>query len=82
MAKTTDIVAEIAGQIRPRRNMRWHQKVSPEHVGTLDEIAKAYKAGKFGPCKLPAAKAIAATLSQLGITNIKHNMVIQWLDSL
>jgi hypothetical protein len=82
MAMHPDIVAEIAGRIQPRRNMRWHEKVAPEHVGTLNEIAKAYKAGKFGPCKLPAARAIAVTLNQLGITHVKHNMVIQWLDSL
>ncbi len=82
MAKPQDIVAEIAGQIPTRRVLRWHEKVAPEHVGTLDEIAKAYKAGKFGQWKLPAAKAIAETLNQLGITNVKHNMVIQWLDSL
>lgn len=82
MAKDADIVAEIAGQVRTRRHMRWFQAVAPEHVATLDVIAAAYKAGKFGAKKKPAADAIVAVLQARGIATVGYNGVLQWLESL
>lgn len=82
MAKTPDIVAEIAGQVRTRRHTRWFQTIAPEHVATLDVIAAAYKAGKFGSRKKPAADAIVAVLKARGIATVGYSGVLQWLESL
>jgi hypothetical protein len=82
MAKTPDIVAEIAQTVRRRQPSRWYQRAGAEHGETLSAIAAAYKAGKFGTAVKPAADAISAVLKSRGIADVGFNGVIQWLRSL
>ena len=81
MAKTRDIVAEIALTI-PRRYgpLPWWQRVAAEHQETLQVIHAAWKAGTFGRRRMTAARAIACRLrDQYGI-DIREQGVIKWLD--
>lgn len=82
MAKTTDIVAEIASNVRTKQSLRWYQRVAAEHGETLAVIAEAYKAGKFGSAIKPAADAISVVLKARGIADVGHNGVIVWLKTL
>jgi hypothetical protein len=80
MAKARDIVAEIAAQITPgsHGNRPWWERVPPEHQATLDAIHAAWHAGTFGSSKRPAARVIAATVAEWGIT-IGEQGVTSWL---
>ncbi len=82
MAKTPDIVAEIAQTVRRRQSSRWYERAAAEHRETLAAIAAAYKAGQFGTATKPAADAISAVLKSRGIADIGFNGVTIWLKSL
>ena len=81
MAKVS-IVEAIAAELRarPTGNKPWWLRVKPEHVATLEEIKAAWRSGKLGTKKLPAAKLIAKALNDGGIASVGHNGVISWLD--
>jgi hypothetical protein len=79
--KSCDIVAEIAAAVPKRQPQRWHQRVAPEHLATLDAIREAFETGKFGPKKKPAYLAIAAVLESRGIANVGRNGVQAWLEN-
>ena len=80
MAKTRDIVAEIAAKIPQgsHGNRPWWERVPPEHQTTVDAIHRGWHAGTLGTRKRPAARAIAATLEEFGI-QIGEQGVIAWL---
>jgi hypothetical protein len=81
VAKTRDIVAEIAAAV-PRRQHGtppWYERVSVEHHETLAAIHAAWHAGAFGVKKITAARTISAKLRELGVT-IGEQGVMAWLD--
>lgn len=82
MTKPTDIVAEIAAAVRPSRAQPWHCCLAPEHRATVEAIAAAYKAGKFGGSQKAVAEAIAKTLTARGIARIGRHGVVAWLAKL
>jgi hypothetical protein len=82
MAKTNDIVAEIAKTVRQKKPSSWYERAEAEHGETLAAIAAAYKAGQFGPAIKPAADAISAVLKARGIADIGFNGVTYWLKTL
>jgi|LakMenEpi03Aug12_release.lakeMendotaPanAssembly.Ray.scaffolds.fasta_scaffold1060891_2 hypothetical protein len=80
MAKTNDIIAEIAAAVPQRQFLRWHQRVAPEHAATLAAIREAYFAGKFGKARRPAVEAIVKVLAARGIANVGRNGIETWLS--
>lgn len=81
MAKAkTSLLAEIKANIPSSRALRWCDRVTPEHLPTLDEIRRAYKAGELGPGKKPVCKAIAKYLNDHGISTVGYHGVLHWLE--
>lgn len=81
MAKRSNVIEEIAGLVRPsRQSLAWHHRIAPEHAETIAEIKAAWKAGRFGKRRKPAAEAIAAYLTGQGIATVGYNGVLTWLD--
>ena len=72
-----DIAVAIPGSIGPRK---WWKRADASHADVLAAIDAAWRAGKFGRKKYPAARAIAAKLTDLGIASIGPQGVIAWLD--
>ena len=83
MARTKpadSIVEAIAASCNTRPGFApWWERVTPEQAATLEVIWKAWLAGRFGPRKLTAAKAISRTVADIGVV-IGHQGVLRWLD--
>lgn len=84
MGKPKLNAAELAASLVPVRRgvLPWYREVAPEHQPVLDELAQAWLDGRLGVKLKPAAEGIAATLSQLGVANVKFNAVQRWLEQL
>lgn len=80
MGKTqTDVVAEIAARVPVDRPKSWEHRVAAEYVDTLAQIKAAYRAGRFGAKRKPAAQTIAAWLTERGISTVGYQGVLEWL---
>lgn len=79
MAKKS-ILDEVLANIPTRMPQSWHQRIAPEHAGTVKEIREAWFAGKLGTKKITAARAIAKTLGDLGIAKVGPQGVLAWLE--
>ena len=78
--KTESIVDAIAAKATARTGFApWWERLTPEQEATMAVVWQAWKAGRFGHKKQSAAKAIAATISEIGIT-INFQGVIRWLN--
>lgn len=83
MAKSTAtsvvdaIATAIPGSIGPRK---WWERVDAAHRDVLTAIDAAWREGRFGRKKYPAARAISAKLAELGIATVGPQGVIAWLD--
>lgn len=77
----SSVIDDIAGAIKPSLGLRpWWERTDKAHAETLAAIHDAWKAGRFGRKKYPAARAIGAKLSELGIASVGPQGVIAWLD--
>jgi hypothetical protein len=78
----SDIVDRIASSIRVTSTAAypWWKRVTPEQAKVLETIRTAWREGKFGPLVRPAARAVAAMLSELGIADISETGVKRWYD--
>lgn len=72
-----DVMRELEKKAQPRR---WYRNVAPEHLPVVEELLAAWKSGRLGRSKKPAACAIAKILHDRGISSIGHNGVIAWLN--
>lgn len=81
MAKTRDVVAEIAALMPVRLAPRWHQRLVGSQAALVNEIAEAWQAGRLGSVARPVARAIAQRLAADGI-KISPNTVREWLADL
>jgi hypothetical protein len=74
------IVDAIAGKVNGRTGLpSWWERLTPEQEATMALVWKAWEAGRFGHKKQAAAKAIAATIADIGIT-INYQGVLRWLN--
>lgn len=81
MAKRSDVIDAVVALIpQSSRHLRWHERVSPEHVETIAEIKAAWKSGRLGARRKPAAVGISQYLRANGIANVGHNGVLLWLE--
>ena len=79
-ASALSVVDDIAGAIPCNHGPRpWWERAAP-HQDVLDAIHAAWRGGKFGLKKYPAARAISAKLADLGIASVGPQGVITWLD--
>ncbi len=78
--KKQSLLEQIAKNLpKNTRTLNWEQKVKPEHQSALAEIRAAWLEGKFGQSVYPAARAIAKTLNESEISDVRQNGVIRWL---
>jgi hypothetical protein len=79
--RTADsIVDAIAAKATSRTGFPpWWERLTPEQEKTMAVIWTAWKDGRFGQKKTSAAKAIAAAISDIGVT-INYQGVIRWLN--
>ena len=78
--KKPSLLEQIAKNLpKNMRTLNWEQKVKPEHQSALAEIRAAWLEGKFGHSIYPAARAIAKTLNESGISGVRQNGVLRWL---
>lgn len=74
------IVDAIAAKATTRTGFpSWWERLTPEQEATMAVVWKAWKAGRFGAKKQSAAKAIASTIADIGIT-INFQGVLRWLN--
>lgn len=79
MAKATSVVDEIAALIPARSGWRpWWERVGPDVASALPGVLEAWRTGKFGTKRSPAAKAIASWLQKRGV-QIGAQGVEEWL---
>lgn len=74
-------VLERMEQAKPR-GPAWYQRIDPKHQATLDELAEAWLAGRLGSEVTGAARAVSATLQDLGVTTVGWQGVKTWLQRL
>lgn len=75
-----NIVTQISKNLpKDNRVVSWEDKIKPEHRAVLAEIRAAWLEGKFGHAVYPAARAIAKTLNETGISPVRHSGVLRWL---
>ena len=74
------IVEAIAAQCHTRPGFApWWERVTPDQAAILEVVWKEWLAGRFGPRKLTAAKAISRAIAEIGVV-IGHQGVMRWLD--
>jgi hypothetical protein len=74
-----DVVSEILSRMPRRLSQRWHDRVTGEHVATLEQIKSAYHEGRFGTRKKPACETIATWLRERGIADVGYQEILKWL---
>jgi hypothetical protein len=80
MAKATSIVDQIAAAIPESQSGKpWWFRITPEQREFVAPVMAAWKAGRFGTRKMPAARAISKTLTEHGI-KIGAQGVLAWLN--
>ena len=78
--KKQSLLEQVAKNLpKNMRTLNWEQKVKPEHQSALAEIRAAWLEGEFGHSIYPAARAIAKTLNESGISDVRHSGVLRWL---
>ena len=78
--KKQSLLEQVAKNLpKDMRTVNWEQKVKPEHKSALAEIRAAWLEGKFGHAIYPASRAIAKTLNESGISDVRQSGVIRWL---
>ena len=80
-AKPSDsLVDQIAAAIPESGSGKpWWRRLTPEQQELVQPILAAWRAGRFGSAKMPAARAISKTLTQQGIP-IGAQGVLAWLQ--
>lgn len=79
MPKT--VVDEVVANIPVAKGCRpWWERLTPSQKTIAREILSAWKDGRLGKRKKPAAIGISKTLARYGVT-IGYQGVRQWLDA-
>lgn len=73
-----DVIAAMPA--KPRGNLSWYEKLSPEHREEVDSLKVAWRAGKIGTAKDTAARIISEQLNKHGISTIGKQGVLAWLE--
>ena len=60
--------------------VRWYERVAPEHQAELVAIKAAWKAGELGKRKKTLARDLSARLRASGISDVGEQGVIAWLS--
>ena len=81
-AAAASVVDSIAGAIPDTTTgpRKWWERADAIHADVLTAIDVAWREGRFGRKKYPAARAISAKLAELGIATVGPQGVIAWLD--
>lgn len=57
----------------------WYERIAPEHRKEVADLKAAWLAGKFKVRRNTAARFIAKTLNELGISTVQTQGVNAWL---